>query len=309
MEIEYEFRNDFFDFDPKANEFELNFDAQEQSKQWVSLNNMTSFETQEHELIGSLIGLKVYSKECLKFGRRISKLMLRHLSNYSAFSQHFLDMSAQVTNTIRGAFALKEAAKKDLIRDQYLILRSIWKEFRDCLSYHTNKKICIVKPEYWNIVFNRKNFIVCAKRAIESLQKDFLLNSPYEEARILDCMCEVLFGVNQLMTLTFILADTSDDGGKHMRGLDNIENLLVMIVDAGLFEFYNHRSGKFARECCGRCKICGSRAVPWNFLSLLQAARKKLKTISELIPSTFSSDLWIVNSQQLFYLLSLLVKL
>lgn len=252
---------------------------------------------------------KAHSKECLKFSRRLVKTMLKQFSAETSFTKSFLKVSAQVLNSILAVFGLEEIDTRSLVKDQMVIIKSVWEDLKNCLSYHKNKKICIVKAEYWANLFSLKIFTENTQEAIKKLDGSQLQQILVRYETIFNSFSQILFAVNQLMTLTFILRDGSEKGGQFMRSIETLENLLVLMIDGSLFEFYNHRSGKFASECCGRCKICQAKSVPWNFQTLLLEARRKLNSIVNIIPYICPSDIRFVDEQQLMYALTQIIRI
>lgn len=326
MDIEYEFQQEFIDYQSFDREFNnskwdyfgqaLEVQQSQKTADQLPAEDIEFIEWEESKSVAeSSLKLaeessgKLHSKDCLKFSRRAVKMMNKHLAAQSSFVTSFMGASAKIFNVILTAFALKEVPTAALIKSQVAVLSQIWEEFKSCLSYHKNKKICIVKAEYWNKVFCKKTFAGLAKQMITNLHDTQIRKLLMENEAILNCFSEILFSVNQLMTLTLILKDSSEKGGQFMRKIETLDNLLVLITNSDLFEFYNHRSGKFAKECCGRCKVCRSRSIPAEFTSVLLEARTKISTLVDVIPSICPKDLEIVDEQQLFYILSLMVRL
>jgi hypothetical protein len=327
MEIEYESQQDYFmRYQSEWQQYEapaynakwVEFD-EETDLRWackpMSLIPLAGFELFDEQLLTDTKDsspksgvnepeqAKMHSKDCLKASRRLSKLMLYQIGANGSFLSGFLGASAQVINSVLAVLALGEINSKSLIRDQATVLCAVWEKFKNCLSYHKNKKICIVKSEYWDNVFSFKVFSENAKQTIKSLKSSQLKRVMSQNELVFNSFCEVLFSINKLMTLTFILRDNSINGGQFLRQIETINKLLVLVVDARLFEFYNHRSGKFAQECCGKCKICCSKDIPYNFAALLQEAREKVNTVVRAIPVICSTDLESIQEQELLCLL------
>lgn len=325
MDIEYESQPSFFGTKKINEEFDIScfFESEKAGVSQLNLEIPLFDDSDLNEFSGSKSfeenfsannqddsnkASKSHGKESLKFSRRLVKVLSKHLSNKSAFASSFLQCSAKVINSILAAFAVPQREISWLVEDQSTLLQFVWKELKDCLSYHKNKKICIVKPEYWNNVFCRKTFSSHIKASLQYIQDSGLRKLLAEEEGIFRCFCDILFSMNQLMTITYVLRDNTTDGGKFLRELGTIENLLLLVINSGLFEFYNHSSAKFAPECCGKCKICRSKIVPWNMSTILKDTREKLKVLLDLVPSVCTSDLEVAADQELFYLISFLIS-
>ena len=248
-----------------------------------------------------------HSKDSLKFSRRISKIMVKHLKSLDTSICGFLGVSAKVVNTVVTALSLDEIDSKILIQDQAFILRLIWSKFKDRLSYKKNNKICVVKSEYWENVFSLKTFTVHAKEAITELKESHTKQVLVRNEFILNCFCEILFSLSRLMVLALVLKDNTEEGGRFLRDIETIDQLLVLVMNPGLYECYNHRSGKFALECCGKCKVCRSKAIPSNFEALLNEARAKLSIFVSAIKTARPVDISLIQEQDIFYLLSLMI--
>eukprot|EP00331_Platyophrya_macrostoma_P023867 CAMPEP_0176440232 /NCGR_PEP_ID=MMETSP0127-20121128/20440_1 /TAXON_ID=938130 /ORGANISM="Platyophrya macrostoma, Strain WH" /LENGTH=339 /DNA_ID=CAMNT_0017824701 /DNA_START=240 /DNA_END=1259 /DNA_ORIENTATION=- len=258
------------------------------------------------DYVSNLLSAKNYSKDGLKFSRRIAKMMTKHLSSVAdGFVSVYLGASASVINSILGSYGIEGISKDEVVKAQQEVLATIWGEFKNILSYNKNKKICIVKAEYWNIVFCKQTFTGLAKESCKALKGELAkLFAGFEG--ILNAFCEVIFAIHQLMTFTAIIKDGSAKGGQSMRELETIDNMLLMIISPKLFEFYNHRSGKFASECCGKCKICRSRSIPLDFTAVLQDARNKLKMIINEVVQ-IPSNAALMREDQIMSLLCLLL--
>lgn len=294
-------------------------------KQTVQLSEESSFSTgiESLSVLNSnplpSANVKIYSKDSLKFCRRITKLLMKHFNalnspsaGSSSFLKAFLGTSAKVINSILAAYgtpSIQQIQSEGLIKIQLGLLQQVWQQFKSCLSYNKNKKICIVKPEFWNILFCRKTFSSYIMESCKKLEKSTFQQLLGDYEGILKCFCDILYSINQLIILAVILRDDSPKGGQFIRKIETVDNLLVSMMDPRLFEFYNHRSGKFASECCGRCKICRSKNIPEEFGMVLENTRKKCNLLMDEILVICPTGLeGKINEDELMYLLALLVQ-
>lgn len=257
---------------------------------------------------------QIHSKDCLKFCRRISKILYESLNatRTDNFISPFLTSASKVINSILavayGPESYYQIPVEDLNLVQTEILLKIWGRFKNLLSYHKNKKICIVKKEYWDVIFDRKVFRKYAKEACADLQKESSIKLVTSFEGIFNSFSDIMFSINVLMVLTLIMKDDTEECGQFLRKMEVIDNLLVLIIEPGLFEYYNHRSGKFPNECCGKCKICCSKNIPLSLGITVDAARKRVSFILGEIRKVVPKDAKEVKEEQLMYLLSGLIQ-
>lgn len=257
-----------------------------------------------------------HSRDSLKFGRRVAKIFTEHLclAKHESFATPFLKASSKVLNSILAAvYGPNDSCQISsdvLIRIQSLILQKVWEEFKALLSYHKNKKICIVKAEYWDVVFCRKTFGKNARKVFESLNHvGTSLKLISQDEGVLGCFSDILFSINKLMVLLFTLKDSTVDGGLYLRKLPILDNLILLVMDSKLFEYYNHRSGKFANECCGKCKVCRSRSVPEDLADMVEKAKRNTGILIEAMANFCPYGLKLLSEEQIMYLLCLVIQL
>lgn len=252
---------------------------------------------------------KFYSKDCLKLGRKLIKLLTKHLKTpRTAFANKFLTVSAKTYNSMIAFFGLEEVSNEDLVNVQAFILQKVWETLKNCLNYHKNKKICVVKSEYWNNVFDKKTFLQHAIAACKGLDNTVLQSLFLTLDANMNIFCDILFLMNLLMVLTLILKDDTPKGGQFIRKIETLNNLIVLVINPKLFDFYNHRSGKFASECCGKCKVCRSRDMPTDLAALLQSSRQTASVLVNAIIMNTTTNLEHVQEPSLFYLMTVVVN-
>lgn len=250
----------------------------------------------------------LHSRDSLKFGRKLIKLMKKHLKSSSSFVSKYLKVSGEIITSIIVMMGYPEPIIEDVVHLQRQMLQKSWEQFKNCLSYHRNKKICVVKSEYWNVMFCSKTFVDLALQAPPSTKESYLVDFIFKNEGLSRAFCQILFLINKLIVLSLVLKDDTDKGGRFLRSINTCENLIVLAVEPRLYESYNQRSGKFANECCGKCKVCKSKAIPSNIDGLLREARLNanflVKSILEIIPKSLDT----VQDDQLFSLMYILVQ-
>eukprot|EP00331_Platyophrya_macrostoma_P012045 CAMPEP_0176416214 /NCGR_PEP_ID=MMETSP0127-20121128/6225_1 /TAXON_ID=938130 /ORGANISM="Platyophrya macrostoma, Strain WH" /LENGTH=229 /DNA_ID=CAMNT_0017796271 /DNA_START=122 /DNA_END=811 /DNA_ORIENTATION=- len=226
----------------------------------------------------------------------------------------FLKVSSRVINsllsTVYGSEGSDKVRIEHLVKFQAIILQKVWENFKNCLSYHTNKKICLMKSDYWDVVFSQKTFRHHAK---SHMAETALLINPSlalitENEVMSTSFCDVLFSMNKLMTISYIMKDETLEGGLFFKELPILESLIVLIVEPALFDYYNQSSGKFANECCGKCKICCSKNIPESLNEQLEDARKKANVIVDAVIEFCPRSLKYVNEDTLMYVFCLAIQ-
>ena len=249
---------------------------------------------------------EVHTKDFLKFARRLAKVVKTQLaSGGDTLVLKFLEASAQIINAVWASFNIPKQDICELVDIQAKIIQTLWNMFQDNLNYNKNKKICIVKAEHWNILFCPKTFKGLVIDICKNLKCGLFLKKILNNEATFNSFFQVLYSTNLLLTLTVILKDSTPQGGEVIRKIKTLDNFLAMMVVPELLEFYNHRSGKFAKECCGKCKICRGKNVPPNFLTVLQQARQRRDI---LISSILEATADFAQEEKIILLLSLTLQ-
>ena len=229
------------------------------------------------------------SKDGLKFSRKLASLMLDMVHAPSDMFDQIMKFSTQVLLNLLNPLKLDGVTASEIRNIQNECLERMWTEFKDLLSYSKNKKICIVKQEYWNTLFDKKSSTAYLKQLCESLSKTWKTPAGKQvlsDAVFCELFSQVLFYANKLAVIVLIQKDTSSKG-KFLRELKTIDNFYLMVLLPELMQLYNHKRGKFALECCMKCKICKSKLIPYDFLSTLAESRKKMESVVFIINQIF----------------------
>lgn len=241
------------------------------------------------------------SKEFLKFSRKLANLMTQHLQQKTDVLMKFISYSGSVISVIYGISGLTAPNLSELVTIQIECLEKLWGSYKEMISYSKNKKICIVKSEDWSRLYSKSDFRTAVKELVVNTKTKFSsldLSLMCQIENIFEFFSSTLYYVNLIFSFMMIQKDQSDKG-KYLRELKTIENFLVMMLSADLYKNYNHRSGKFAIECCGKCKVCRSKNISPSFQLQLERGRTKSDLMKTFI-SISITDLANVSDDTIF---------
>eukprot|EP00331_Platyophrya_macrostoma_P000456 CAMPEP_0176405836 /NCGR_PEP_ID=MMETSP0127-20121128/555_1 /TAXON_ID=938130 /ORGANISM="Platyophrya macrostoma, Strain WH" /LENGTH=301 /DNA_ID=CAMNT_0017784931 /DNA_START=70 /DNA_END=975 /DNA_ORIENTATION=- len=241
------------------------------------------------------------SKEFLKFSRKLAKMVMQHLQKKTGLLINMLTFSAQTLEYLFVLYGATRPLLTDIMSLQIYCLERLWNNFKEMISYSKNKKICIVKSDDWNKIYDRATFAEAVKEILAESEGNFLSVNPKlisQLEQLSEPFSKLLFYSNLLFSFTLIMKDSSTKG-IFLRSLRAIDNFLVMIVSPELYKNYNHRSGKFAMECCGKCKVCRSRNVSPSFPLQLERGRTKSDLLKTFISITFP-ELEDISDEKVF---------
>lgn len=237
-----------------------------------------------------------HSKDSLKFCRRLTNLVEQELLIQTELVQRMLGFNTEILESFLKFLGINiQLEPSQLTSLQYDCLLSLWAKFRDVLSYSKNKKICIVNEKHWNHMFEKKTFTEEAIQVLSELAKKKQhesLRVPLNDVTFCEIFSRILFSTNKMLVIVSVLKDNSPRG-KFIRQLETVENFVIMIMMPELMKYYNHRRGKFAVECCGKCKVRCSKTVASGFGNWLEEARQKKYEIVTKVDQIFSLyDQW-----------------
>ena len=226
-----------------------------------------------------------FRKNSLKFCRRLSKSMIillhntdneLHNSVFRVFSQMVKTQACSQRVLIRSTSLFGEMHRA--------ILTKIWSRYRNVFSNYKNNKICLVTFNEWQQVFSIEGFCkefnstsTCVKLIKEAV--DF--KDQNDADAFTDFYRRLLFTLSKLLANMVFYREMMNDHEFTQR-TSNAEDFALMINSPRIYKHYNHSKGKFALECCNRCKICRSGSLPSNFTEQLTEARKKMEFASKL---------------------------
>ena len=196
----------------------------------------------------------------------------------------------QLHNTVFKTFSnmleTQVCSQKVAIRDEAefqkmhrVILAKIWGRYRNIFSNYKNNKICLVTFDEWQRVFSTAGFNK-EFNSIPSCEKEIVaaidIKSDVDVTLFTDFYKRLLCTFNKfLINLVFYQEMVNDR--EFTDKTSNAEDFALMMNSPWIYRHYNHSKGKFAGECCNRCKICRSSGLPTNFSDQLAEARKKME--------------------------------
>lgn len=231
-----------------------------------------------------------HSKDCLKFCRKISTVIVEYLTLDVEIVKTIFGFNAEILKGLAENLGLDAPSPKELIDLQTNILHSHWLKFKEKMLYSKNKKIGIVQQDQWDLIFCKTVATKSLKEECKSQSKTWPTQGGKElllEPVFCELLASMLFCMSKLLVIIVILTDDSEKG-VFLRNLSNIDTMLVLILFPEMLKSYNHRSGKFAKECCGKCKVCFSKKIPRDFLEQLRLARLKTEFITSTLTKIFS---------------------
>ena len=237
-----------------------------------------------------------FRKNSLKFCRRLSKSMLGLMSSTeNQQSERIFTIFGKMieTQVSTQRIAITDRTKFSAVHKK--IMTRIWTAYKNIFSNYKNNKICLVTFEEWQLVFSEKGFSkefqACSKggRDLASLIsfRDLL-----DQELFINFYQKMLFIVNKALINLATFQELMHDEDFLQRA-SNIDDFSLMANYSWIYRHYNHSKGKFAVECCARCKICRSSSLPGDYYEKLSAARDKITNVKfqyALLPHLVSND-------------------
>lgn len=224
-------------------------------------------------------------KACLKFCRRISKRVLEIIDDYE-FSQIIFNFVDDVAKKYIHTMNIRGFDSKGLSMSSKAAFKKVWVSFKEQLASSKNKKICLVTHCEWSSVFSLEGFRKQVKEQTQDY-KDILKHIQFQDQIdaevVVDIYVRLQFVMNKIVVnATIILIEMCLSGPRSDSRAHYLNDCLLMMNFPYFYGHYNHTKGKFAIECCNRCKICRSTLLPRDFLERLEKARYKTKELKTL---------------------------
>lgn len=223
-------------------------------------------------------------KACLKFCRKISRRVLE-IIDQPHFSNILFELLDQITENYLHIVGAKSFNRVRFSAKSRSIIKGVWNLFKEQLASSKNKKICLVTQDEWNKMFSFSSFASQVREQTQDYQ-DVLQYIEFQNHRDKEIFVRVYaryqFVVNIIFVNTSIIADMCLTNQKNKKYSYNLDDCLLMVNFPSFYGNYNHTKGKFAIECCNRCKICRSTLLPSNFLEKLEDTRYKIKELKAL---------------------------
>lgn len=222
-----------------------------------------------------------FRKNSLKFCRRLSKSMLLSLQNEEnlLFASIFTIFSKIIDTQIatQKAVIIDINAAAELHRR---FLMKIWLQFKNIFSNYKNNKICLVTFREWQLVFSKEGFqdqfdmSANAKREITSAIE---FQNPLDYQLFIGFYKNILFTLNKILLNVVIYEELLNDTDFLERN-SNAGDFVMLANHPWLYRHYNHCKGKFALECCDRCKVCRATSLPVDYSEQLARIRENIAT-------------------------------
>ena len=218
--------------------------------------------------------LENYSKDSLKFARRISKSFLQFIKqDKDVMVRTFLACGNTMLSNQASILGVDIIDTNKLMKDSLQLIRDIWNYFTKNLSCSYNKKISKVPKDIWDIVFTEEGFWKAAIELGSSLQiRDYFSGCGEVEAEIIrGYYKKILFLVNRGMIMVHLHSEKAakEDFSENISKFDNY---MVLSMAPELFDAYNHKRGVFVDECCRACKVCQSKLADKTIPSKIKTA-------------------------------------
>lgn len=237
-------------------------------------------------------------KNSLKFCRRLCR-GVKSLIGTPTFSDAIFKFVESFIECVNN-YEISVLNPKHLETFHKELFSQVWRKFSETLSSTKNNRICLVTHQEWNTIMSIRGF----SAELRNLSDDFkelldhitFANVMAREV-LIGFYCHIMFHVNQIFILTVLFEEIERDA-EFCKNISNLEDFFTMCIDPSLYKNYNHKRGKFALECCNKCKICRSSSVLANFPLQLQHARKELQNTRTLfrfldlsLPRAMSPDI------------------
>lgn len=273
-------RNSFQSF-PKTDKLEISRTQSILTLDFSFLEGLSSEATTKAE-IKNTPKQRSIKKHSLKFCRKLSRLMLSLTANSTIIAPTFNHFE-RIIEDVAVYLSANILNKEELARTHVNIFRRIWLKQRATLSHITNRSICLVTDSEWEQLFSRASFLKKLREESYDYQCifDLVIIDIKNKQAFLHIYERTLFMVNKIL-LYFVLCTNVFKDEDFKSKVMNYADFGVMTLEPTLYYHYNHSKGKFAIECCNKCKICRSSVLPKDYLSRVKEARQKYNSITAL---------------------------
>ena len=244
-------------------------------------------------------------RDSIKFLRKIFKIGVQQLKLASFPTAHFEYFIDALILVIKG-FDIKINDTNSFVNQNKEIFRKIWSEFKGLLSFRKNPKLSLLTSEEWESFFTKKGFEQRLSQNTENfaqLMKSVTLPTQEDRWLFLSLYCKLAFILNTVLVQSIIYIELPNDGN-FLGSIKPINELILLTQTPSLYKHFNHSKGKFANECCNRCKICCSATVPKNFKEILKSARENQKKIELHFKSLKTQESMIVSKEVIGHIFS-----
>lgn len=231
-----------------------------------------------------------FRKNSLKFCRRLCKHMLLFLQEEAnVLLDPIFRLFSKIIETqiITQKIAILDSnASVELHRQ---VLNNIWGELKNIFSHYKNNKICLVTFAEWQMIFSKDGFgekFDNASNVAEEMARVYEFQNAIEQQTFIGFYKLCLFSLNRMLMNIVILQEILNDR-EFLQRNPNAGDFMILSNHPHLYRHYNHCKGKFAVECCGRCKVCRAIALPTDFKEQLAKAREKIAAMKIIYSPLF----------------------
>lgn len=236
-------------------------------------------------------------KSSLKFCRKLCKTMLATLER-EAFTKQVFHYFSSLILSYAAYMGLRITCSEQVVVACRVIFHTHWKTSRRMVSSF-NKKICLVTQTEWDCFFDFQGFTAELDRN-QDIFKEILdiihCKDPVNRECFLGLLKRSLFILNLVFVNTVLHCELAKDK-KFLERVPNFDVFALMVVEPWLCKHFNHTKEKFARECCGKCKVCCSGLIPVNFLTKLKIARIRFSSVKEFYERFGDNGLGSLNEE------------
>lgn len=225
-----------------------------------------------------------FRKNSLKFCRRLSKSVLLALSNNESPipANQVLQAVFKLVKTQIATQQLRVRDEDAFVQYHHKLLTKIWGRYKNIFSNYKNNKICLVTFDEWQTVFSAEGFnkeLKSVTNGGKELSKliDFS-DKTNDKELFMAYYKSILFAAHRTLINIIIFEELVHDE-EFMQKAPNAEDFGLMTNYSWMYRHYNHSKGKFAQECCKRCKICRSSSLPADFAEKLARARVSIQGV------------------------------
>lgn len=220
-------------------------------------------------------------KSCLRFCRKLIKFM--GIFQKTSDFDKILDYSfTTIQDTLR-LLPIKIVNETYFKQLQKELHQAIWKSFKKSTG-SANPKICLITFTEWDSVFSYAGF--CEKLRVLSgdyklIEKCVEYQSKTEFQLLIGFFIRIQYIAYMILINTVIMQEMLPFY-RYQKSEWILDNCMLLANFSNLYVHYNHVMGKFATECCGKCKVCRSTTLPMDFGSRLENGRRYIREMKVL---------------------------
>lgn len=231
-----------------------------------------------------------FRKNSLKFCRRLCKSLLSLLLNSeNKKTDPIFQVVTKILKTQIMTQRIDVVDKTNLVEYHKKLLGKIWSRYKNIFSNYKNSKICLVTFDEWKLVFSPEGFINefdMHSNKGQEIAKFLDFRDDLDQQLFVEFYKKIILTTNKVL-INFVIFGELVYDKELIDKVSNIEDFALMTNVGWMYKHYNHSKGKFALECCNKCKICRSSSLRPDYLEQLSLARENIadiKTYFALLP-------------------------